>query len=389
MRRIATLLLAGSLAAQTVWTVNSAGGAQFTAIQPAITAAAPGDRIEVFGGAYGSFVVDKGVDIEAMTGALCTWFEVATVPNGQAARVAGFTIDKFQGGFVRVRDCPGAVLLADLGQAGFVWGGLYPGLAIVNSPNVFVRGGVFTGHGTYGGAFPGIRIDQSRAVLVGTTAVGGRELQTSGGMGMSGWPGLYVVNSHVTLVGVDASGGAATSGGIWGGTGGHGIQVASGMALVLGATTLRGAPGGSASPVPGSAGLAALGNVHFTPDTVLVGSTSAATPIASRPIVTAPPAVPIGSMLAVSVRGGANQPVWLGLDFQHDYAVLPALAGALNLTSTAVLVPSLLLDPSGAGSLLVPIPNQPALRNRSVFAQGAAFAGGTLVLTAPTVTRTK
>ena len=33
--------------AQVTWTVNSAGGAQFTAVQPAIAAAAPGDRIEV------------------------------------------------------------------------------------------------------------------------------------------------------------------------------------------------------------------------------------------------------------------------------------------------------------------------------------------------------
>ena len=111
--------------------------------------------------------------------------------------------------------------------------------------------------------------------------------------------------------------------------------------------------------------------------------------IAARPIVTTPATVLVGTTLVVSVQGSANQLVWLGFDLHHGYTVLPVLASSLSLTTTAVMMPGIALDTLGAGSLLLPIPNQAAARNHNVFVQAAAFAGGALVLTAPTSSRTQ
>lgn len=113
--RAATLLctaIAAPLAAQSTWTVNSAGGAQFTAIQPAIAAAGPGDRIEVLGaGPYDGFVVDRGVEVESATGAICGTIQVLGVPAGQRARVAGFVLDRADGATGIVDACAGQVIL--------------------------------------------------------------------------------------------------------------------------------------------------------------------------------------------------------------------------------------------------------------------------------------
>jgi hypothetical protein len=85
MRTIPSLLLAvvsaATAAAQTTLTVNSAGGAQFTNVGSAIAASAPGDRIVVEGSRpYPAFLVDRGVDLEAIASAVCASIEV--VGNG-------------------------------------------------------------------------------------------------------------------------------------------------------------------------------------------------------------------------------------------------------------------------------------------------------------------
>lgn len=379
------------LSAQTTWTVNASGGAQFAAIAPAIAAAAPGDRIEVQGpGPYAAFVLGKGLDVEAVAGAVCATIEVVGVPAGQSARVAGFGIDQQNNGFVSVRNCNGPVLLVALGLAGTSWQVSVgnPGLQVLGSTNVFVDGCQFQGHaGSVGGV--GVEIDGSRAVLVNCSIHGGVNVAGSGSVGNSGVSGVSVVNQgHAMLRAVLSQGGPSSSASVVGGNGGDGVQAGSGVALVLGGCDLRGMPGGWGPFIQGQPGEAARGNVRFTGDTLLTGATSTATPIPSRPVLSTPPTTAIGSNYVLTVTGAANQFVFLGFDLAHDYVPLPQFDGALVLTPSTALFTVIGLDAAGNGSFGLGIPNTPAALRRDLYAQGIADVGGALVLTAPAHTRT-
>lgn len=378
--------------AQATWIVDAAGGGSFTAIQPAIAAASPGDRIVVQGaGPYAAFVLDKGLDVEAASGAACVTIEVVGVPAGQSARVAGFGVIQDNNGYVSVRACNGAVLLSGLTLAGTAWQVSVgnPGLQVLASANVFVDRGEFHGHaGTVGAA--GVAIDGSNVVLVGTSVLGGVDVATSPSVGNTGRAGMLVTNGgHVTMRGVSITGRPGTSGPIAGGDGGDGVNVVSGEALVLGASSLTGLPGGGGWAHVGVQGHAARGNVRYTADTILVGPATTATPVPNRPLVTMPTTTPVGSTLVVAVAGDASQLVFVGLDLAHGYVPLPQFDGALTLTGNLPVVSLVALDGSGAGSLSIGIPNTPAAAHHDVFAQGLAVTSGAPVLTAPAVTRTQ
>ena len=385
--------LAAGCLAQTVFTVNSAGGAQFTAIQPAITAASPGDRIEVQGaGPYGAFVVDRGVEVESLTGAISGTIEVVGVPAGQRARVSGFVVDQGSNRYVSVRNCAGTVLLANVAYTGSSVTniGPRPGLEVLGASAVMVAHCDFRGHESVAGGTAGVRVDGSQVVFVAGSALGGFDF---GGTshGGSGNAGMEVVSGHVVLRGTTLRGGPAEPGaGVFmiGGDGGDAVDVIGGTALVLGQCQLRGAAGGSGVWANGQHGQAARGNVRFTADTFVLGPTVSTTQIADRPVVTSPGGVLVGTTLQLTVHGAPNQPVWLGLDLDFGYLPLPALDGALVLSANAVLGPAVVRDAQGAGSHPLPIPNVAALRHLDVFAQGVALVGGALVLSAPTASHT-
>ena len=84
---IAALIAAASACAQQTWTValQPGPGVDFTDIAAAVAAAAPGDRIQVYGTTsstptYAPFVVDKALDVEAIDAALVRWL-VSQVPD--------------------------------------------------------------------------------------------------------------------------------------------------------------------------------------------------------------------------------------------------------------------------------------------------------------------
>lgn len=386
---VLTLLLSVPCAAQATWTVHSAGGAQFTAIQPAIAAAAAGDRIEVQGaGPYAGFVVDRGVEVESLGGAVCGTIEVLGVPAGQRARVAGFVVDQGSSSRVRVAACAGAVVLASLAHTGASAGnGAMPGLEVLDAPQVLVDRCSLRGQWNAAGA-PGARLVNAQAMFVEGSLLGGVSVSSFPSSGNSGRSGLEVDNSHVTLRGTTVRGGAATGASIAGGSGGDALHVVSGTALVLGQCQLRGEPGGGGGIVSGSHGAAARGNVRYTPDTLLVGPTVNATAILTRPVVASPANVMVGTTLSWSLSGLPNQPVWLGLDLAFAYLPLPQFDSALVLTPGAALLPVQFFDATGGSTASLAIPNSAALRHLDLVAQAASFIFGGLILTAPTVTHT-
>ena len=190
----ATVLLGiaqGPLAAQTTWVVDRQGTGQFTKIQDAIDVAAPGDRIEVLGtGTYAGFRCSKGLDIEALGGAILTpqqipiqqgpvivlqdgpCIEVRDVPGGEHVLVVGFTTGPVNDTAVEVAGCAGPVLFEKLLVPGIGLGG--PALSVDDC------GAFFLLDSTLEGGPPnnfqsnvGAIIRNSRAVLQDSTISGG------------------------------------------------------------------------------------------------------------------------------------------------------------------------------------------------------------------------
>lgn len=385
---LAVLSLSVPALAQVTWTVNSAGGAQFTAIQPAIAAAAPGDRIEVQGpGPYGGFVLDRGVEVESLVGALCGSIEVVGLPAGQSARVSAFVVDHGSQSRVSVRLCAGKVVLAGVAMSGgaTVASGALPGLEVLDSQSVLVDHGDFHGQSDAATGAPGASITNSQVAFVSGTTLGGVLVSTNPAIGSTGRPGVAVTNSHTTMTGVTLRGGAGASGTSNGGNGGDALHVISGVAIVSGFSQLRGGFGGS-GPTPGQQGFAARGNVRHTSETFLIGALTGASVVPQRPVIQVSGGVLLGTTLTWFLAGPAGQFVVLALDLDWQYTPLPLFDGALLLTGNAVLVAPLVLDAQGSASHAIPIPSTPALRHQNVFAQGLAFVGATLVLTGGTGT---
>jgi hypothetical protein len=383
-------LLTVPLPAQAVWTVHAGGGAMFTAIQPAIAAAAPGDRIEVQGtGPYGSFVVDRGVEVESVLGALCGTIEVVGIPAGQRARVSGFVVDFQNQGHVSVRTCAGKVILAGLATSGSgsASSGARPGLEVLDAVAVLASHCNWNGHSDAISGAPGAMITNSQVAFVSGSAHGGYLLTPSLSAGDEGREGVVLVNSHVVADGVTWRGAQGGSGMVTGGDGGDAVFVQSGVAIVNGFSQLRGGFGGSGG-TPGTQGHAARGNVRYGSETFLIGPTTGATSLPQRPVTQASGAVFVGTTATWSLAGVANQLVVLALDLDWTYAPVPAFDGALLLTANALLAAPIVLDAQGTGSFALAIPSQPALQHLDLFAQGLAFVGPALVLTGGTVTHT-
>lgn len=92
----AALIVATTLAAQTVHTVGNPGG--FADIQPAIQAASPGDVILVHPGTYGGFAMQVGVSLIAVQTGTVTigsvFANTINIPAGQAAHFVGLKIER-------------------------------------------------------------------------------------------------------------------------------------------------------------------------------------------------------------------------------------------------------------------------------------------------------
>ena len=169
------VLCSGSLGAQTTWIVDSAGGGNFLAIQPAIDnpALCRGDRIEVRGpGPYAGFLVSgtpglcgagpcgqtKSLDIEATGGAVLTprligallqlgrCIGIRDVGQAESVWIAGFTTsgtpDSTKAA-VRISNCDGSVFLSDIDATAAVWRG--PGLSVEDCANVLLVDSQFAG----------------------------------------------------------------------------------------------------------------------------------------------------------------------------------------------------------------------------------------------------
>ena len=123
-----TALVAPAVAAaQAVHTVKPDGTGDFTTIQAAVDASAPGDIVLVFGGAHDNVTIDRGLTLVSVGGAMIgKAFEgpgaalpalrIAGVPANELVVLSGFTV--FVGGAgasstIEISDTAGAVWIQD------------------------------------------------------------------------------------------------------------------------------------------------------------------------------------------------------------------------------------------------------------------------------------
>lgn len=185
---------------------NGGPGVAFTDIQPAVSAAAPGDLIVVFPGSYSSFVVDKGLTI---------------VANGSAV-VAG-TISVQHVTTIRT-------LLAGL---------TCDYLVLASTPRVVIAENL-TVRGSSSSSAACVVVSSCADVRFQRLHVGG---QYSSGHGA---PGMVVDGSRVELVRCDVRGRDGLDGFNfpWPFHGGDGIQALNGADVHLSLSTVRGGDGG-------------------------------------------------------------------------------------------------------------------------------------------------
>lgn len=359
----ASLLLA-QLAAQSTWIVDRQGGAgsHFTAIQPAVDAAASGDTIVVRTAAYDERVLVQGkalnlvgIDAAIVSAASFTepLLEIRAVPAGQRGSVRGFTFTHISGApgdALRLADNRGSLWLENL----FIDN--YDGVALrISRCDEVVLRAVTTQSlaatpDARGNEVPsaGVDIESSRVWLHD-----GRTLGSSRGSRVphtgvvAGGDGIAVRDATVTIHSVDC-------------IGGHGES------LVVG-TCRQGAIGGAGLRVAGASQVQERGNRFFAGTTGVFDAGCASNPGTALPVVAAPgtltssaaaprllrlPAMPFAhGAFEVALVGAANDSYvvllsasattatpWPGVDgalFLPPAAVIPAWSGRLGANGRA------------------------------------------------------
>lgn len=201
------LLLASPFAAASTWVVDSSGGGNFTSIQAAIDAAAPGDVLLVKEGFYSAFSLDKDLSILGEPGVRPFVDGKSQILTDNAA-VAGLEFRS-----LNVTDAAGVVLLDDI-----VVNGLMPYL-----------------QGCEGSVISGCaQVHVSRSLIHGKP---GDEACESIGLG--------IVDSTVTLTGCTIVGGTGWGDDFLGYPGQVGLDVRGESAVLLAQTSVYGGDGGT------------------------------------------------------------------------------------------------------------------------------------------------
>lgn len=272
MTRLFTLvlstLLAAPLGAQSVIVVDDDGGADvdFTALQPAIGAASPGDVVLIREGAYSPVSVTQALSLVADAGQAVQVGGVLAhdIAGGELA-LQGLTLGSIfsvpldlrdVAGPVWVQDCTlnGGVALPDVNDG---WALSVSSCQAVTLESCSVHGGILQS----GVPLPAARVSASDLILIGTTI--------QGDDGDEGMPLLsppepggdaLVVTSGSTVHSESSSllGGAGGDHGIFcqGEDGGVGVRLLGGSTLRVVDSTIAGGAGGtsSGSCPPGASG---------------------------------------------------------------------------------------------------------------------------------------
>lgn len=394
--------------AQTVWTVDDSGGADFTDLQPAIDAAAAGDVIHVLPGTYGPGVVTKSLRILGDTG---SGVIRPYTPSLDVIGVESVTLSKMHVGALRLAD---VTQRSEIDRCSvFVIGDGMDASVIERAADVVVTRSQITGssvmhaQGVNPGAPPianaGLVIRDSR-VQFGDSQIRGGNAYPDASAGPAGVGGAALVledGAHVMLVRTLVRGGSGsgyTDGGgvLHPGIGGDGIRATAsvvhptrvdvrGEALIA---TVSGGLSHEDTTLHGHA-FRYAGPCGELPGQALLTSDTANVVISDNPCAQ-PSATPMPRLYVQDLAGSAFS-VRLQQIPAHWGAVVVSLA-PLWLETPLVLGAPLAIDPAhalmifaGEGAYsttgpLQPVPPVPGLVGLRAFVQGFALPGdGTAV----------
>ncbi|MCY2958735.1 MAG: hypothetical protein NTY35_01115 [Planctomycetota bacterium] len=389
MLRALALLAVTSPAFAGVRTV-APSGADHVQISAAIAAARPGDVVLVRAGTYAPFAIDGfGLTVVADTQANVVVqgpIVVQNVPAASTVALTGLRIGAMNTTAVTLRDCAGAVRLADL-QA---W--VAPNAIAAALPTVRVErcadvalsrctldSAASPAAATIAGS--ALRATESTLAIHDSTLHGGFGLSgaASGQAGGSGGVALDLVSGTAFVSGAILRGGPGGAGGLAstgypgcsafaprpGGAGGHGLVIAPGaVARVLDASISGGAPGLGATTACGQHA------PDGAPGAVTVGTSIAV--MGSARTLNSTPCAREGQGAGFGFRGLPGERVFLFLSDGSGQAWNPALAGPVLVRVPfwrRVLVAT--LGTEGTGSASIPVPELgPGTSARTLFVQG-------------------
>lgn len=377
--RLAPIGLSLAATAQQTWIVDRSGGpgVHFTEVQPAVVAAAPGDRIEIRGtGYYPGFSVDRGLEIEAVQGAGCTSVYVLGVPANQHVRILGLGTAAPVAGQVLIVQCAGSVVLQDVRT--LLIGNNQVAMRIIDSANVWLRSCTIDGR-----VFHTTLPAPTLVDLVGSDVVfdhcqlfAGTTLATIGGIASAaiGVGGGCKALIHGGMV-VGGEGREEQVCGpsccLGGGTGGAAIATV-GSVVALGGAVLQGGTGTAAQPgcSPGNPATSAIVGLpaQVSTDCVLTPA-CVHCPRPILPSLSTNSRVALGGSAVLSTVGQVGHLAFLAVDFGTGRQVVPSHVVPWTLGPGAFTFGFVTLSATGTGQFVMAIPNQPTLRHIEIFCQ--------------------
>jgi hypothetical protein len=203
---LASLLCTGGAAAQQMWIVDALNrpGTNFTDIQSAVDAAAPGDVVKVRDArptvpSYAGASLVRGISLLGEPRALLqSALRISGIPADQRCNVAALDVDTSFGQNVVVSNCAGQVHFEAVHAALQVFLGTISGFAIENSAHVTLTRCVALG-------LSAVTCSGSGVTVTDSTLLGQGYYESLGG------PGLVANASRVTLAGTTVRGASTNS----------------------------------------------------------------------------------------------------------------------------------------------------------------------------------
>lgn len=361
-----TVLAPFGVSAQSILTVDDSGGAQYTAIQPAIDAATAGDVVLVRAGDYAEFeIVGKGVDVLADEGAsvrvVCTLGSMRTrisaVPAGQRATIRGMefappltTDDQV----LLIDNSPGIVVIEDFSidwppPLPFTFWSLLSNepVEVVNCDQVvFVNADVQGATGSQQGV--GLEAGQIGLNAVNSSIFAHGSRFAAGGTQVgsgTGRTGALVTGGQLVLrdCSVEAAGGGFGGPFGNGGNGGPGLTISGATVQSFGSLLVGGIGGTAAFGSPGNPGPSFL-NSGGTLNEVAADATQLRVTRVVRDDASA----------TFDFQTEPASAVWLLLDLNNEVLAVPPLLGFLGVSTEPFVAFAGVTDATGALQIQAP-----------------------------------
>lgn len=388
---LAMLLMAVLSMPASILTVDDGGSAQFTSIQAAIDAAAPGDVIEIQPGTYAGFTLAKSLTLLGpASGAKPSVITPVFVMGAVDFVIAGLRFDRVSvGGASRgtLHDCSLMATAEGSSSELLVHGEAQLLVSHCGIEGLHDSGGIAA------------LVADAHAAFVACAIKGGHGHSTVGQVGGDGGPALRVdTGSDVMLANCKVVGGTCGEGGYffdpWNGASGNGVRDIDSLVIARGGAIspgiqydLEGKVGYSITVVNA---VFVASDVSYDPLTT-TGGDPVIEPVLAEPYLDLDGDAIPGTFIQAAIHGQPQLPGLLFVGLASGSVELPKLEEPLGLALPGVVIVPFVLPESGVQVFGATLPSVlgvegTAFRMQAVFPQQASTAKpGTVVVSNPAV----